>query len=86
MLELLTWLQNFNWPIARDVLPFVLQYSNLIVEPVRAILKTDDVAWIHVFLVNVVRMLPFVERKKLKAELERIARESTGEEKKENRQ
>lgn len=55
-------------------------------EPVRAILKTDDVAWIHVFLVNVVRMLPFVERKKLKAELERIARESTGEEKKENRQ
>jgi hypothetical protein len=79
--EILTWLQDPNWPLAGVVLPFVLQYPTLITEPVREILRTDDVEWIYVVLGNVVKEMPLAQRRKLRIEIERIATEPTKEEK-----
>jgi hypothetical protein len=79
--EILTWLQDPNWPIARTVLPFILQHPALIVEPLRQVLRTDDVEWIYVVLCNVIKEMPLEERRKMRVEIERIAREPTEEEK-----
>jgi hypothetical protein len=79
--EILTWLQDSNWPIVWVVLPFVLHYPTLITEPVREILRTGDAAWIDVVLRNVVKEMPLAQRNELRIEIERMATEPTEEEK-----
>jgi Domain of unknown function (DUF5071) len=78
--EILTWLQDLNWPINHVVLPLLHRYPALIVEPVREILRTDDVGWIYFVLSNVVKEMPLQDQCKLRVEIERIAKEPTKEE------
>ena len=43
--ELLTWLQDINWPIARPVAAALSRCGIALVEPVRSILLSDDDIW-----------------------------------------
>lgn len=44
--ELLEWLQDYNWPVADDVLQVLLQRENLVVPCVKEILEGPvDVSW-----------------------------------------
>lgn len=44
--ELLEWLQDYNWPVADDVLQVLLQRENLVVPCVKEILEGSvDVSW-----------------------------------------
>lgn len=78
--QLLTWLQDQNWPIFRDVRELLLRYPKEIVEPVRGILKGEDGEWIHNCLLNLVADMPMHCQLELRKELERIARNPTVEE------
>lgn len=42
---LLTWLQDYNWPVAQELTPFLASIGAPLKEPVIAVLKTDDIIW-----------------------------------------
>ncbi|MFJ5468749.1 DUF5071 domain-containing protein [Pectobacterium carotovorum] len=42
---LLSWLQDYNWPVAQELVPFLVSIGAHLKEPVAAVLKTDDVIW-----------------------------------------
>jgi Domain of unknown function (DUF5071) len=71
--ELLTWLQDWNWPIFRSVQDLVLLHPDLAVESIRAVLTGDDAAWKAHCLQTLLKM-PIEQQLSLKGEVERIAR------------
>jgi len=43
--ELLTWLQDFNWPISNEVLSILKSRENLVFPYIADILAGDDIMW-----------------------------------------
>lgn len=43
--ELLEWLKDMNWPVARPVAELLANCGNDLVEPVRKVLRGDDAIW-----------------------------------------
>jgi hypothetical protein len=75
--ELLTWLQDGNWPVARPVKTLLLSFPHLIVEPVREVLLGDDDEWKDNMLLYIVDEIPREQQLALKQEVERIAKNPT---------
>ena len=71
--ELLEWVADINWPIARDAIDLVLTVPEHIVEPIREVLRTTDDGWKNSCLNYVIPHLPVEQQRQLKPELERIA-------------
>ncbi|CZR55768.1 uncharacterized protein PAC_05656 [Phialocephala subalpina] len=71
--ELLTWLQDTNWPVARPVLQLMLKHLPLITDPVRDVLRGDDEPWIFNLLEHLIRKMPREQQSQLIPELERIS-------------
>jgi hypothetical protein len=67
--ELLTWLQDPNWPISCRVREVLLLNPTALVEPIRTIWKGDDEGWQSSCL-NLVRRLPRDTQLTLQADLE----------------
>jgi hypothetical protein len=78
--ELLEWVADINWPIARDAIDLVLTVPEHIVEPIRKVFQTTDYGWKNSCLNYVVPHLPVEQRRQLKPELERIAHQPTQDE------
>ncbi|BCE01816.1 DUF5071 domain-containing protein [Marinicellulosiphila megalodicopiae] len=45
LVELLTWVQDINWPVAGYIAPRLSQAGIEIIEPIKQILKSDDATW-----------------------------------------
>lgn len=75
--ELLEWVADINWPIARDAIDLVLAVPEHIVEPIREVFRTTDDEWKNNCLDYVILHLPVEQRRQLKPELERIAHQPT---------
>ncbi|TVY87445.1 hypothetical protein LAWI1_G004535, partial [Lachnellula willkommii] len=75
--ELLTWVQDINWPIAALAASFLLKYPHLLVVPVREILLGGDGEWKHNCLVYLVDEMPLEQLRVLRPAVERIAESST---------
>src|ERR1700754_3950861 len=75
--DLLEWLQDMNWPIARAVADILEPLADKIAPEIIAILKTNDGVWKMWVLINVARNTtdPF-----LLSEIERIAKFPTPDE------
>ncbi|WP_228202031.1 DUF5071 domain-containing protein [Clostridium prolinivorans] len=43
--ELLEWLQNYNWPIAKEILPIVVLHQNIVMPHILTILQANDIMW-----------------------------------------
>ena len=43
--ELLTWLQDYNWPVAEGVLRVLTTRENLVFPHIEEILESDDLMW-----------------------------------------
>ncbi len=43
--ELLVWVQNLNWPVAKIISKKLSMCGLEIVEPIKEILKSDDAIW-----------------------------------------
>jgi len=82
MPEILAWLQDPNWPVARIFQPFAASIGAPLAPHVRSILKTDDGCWKHSVLLGVVaESLELAAC--LRPDLERLARSPTADESKE---
>ncbi|HJR60884.1 MAG TPA: GNAT family N-acetyltransferase [Vicinamibacterales bacterium] len=75
--ELLVWLQDMNWPVARSVAAALSRGGDELVEPVRTVLRSDDDIWKAWVLSG---LLPHVERRvrtALRDDILRIANQPT---------
>jgi hypothetical protein len=43
--DLLVWLQDINWPVARSVATALSRCGDELVDPVRSVLRSDDDIW-----------------------------------------
>ena len=80
---LLTWLQDRNWPIFEPVRALLLENPELVVGPLRAVLKGTDTEWIENSLNYLVKSLSREFQVSLKDEMERIRKYPTAEERRE---
>ena len=78
--ELITWLQDINWPVAGVIAPFLAGLGPPIVAEVRYVLGTDDSIWKYWVLTNVVAMASTEVVEALREELTRLATDPTSDE------
>lgn len=78
--DLITWLQDENWPIFSSVRDLLLRYPEIVVEPVRTVLRGDDEQWLKNCLEHLVMGMPKECQLRLKAETERVATNPTDDE------
>lgn len=45
VVDMLLWIQDANWPVARIFMPFLSTISDKIIEEIEPVLQTDDAAW-----------------------------------------
>ena len=71
--ELLKWLQDANWPVARPISDLLVKIGKPVVPLILEVLKGDDAIWKYWCLECVVRRLPSDAVADLRPELERLA-------------
>jgi hypothetical protein len=77
--ELLEWIQDCNWPVARVLAPFLGSIGTPLIPHIRNILATDDTMWKYWTLTYLVRNSPDVVAA-LREDLERYANSPTPDE------
>lgn len=82
--ELLTWIQDYNWPVAKIVGPVLTACDDRIVPHIRAVLSGHDDVWKYWTLSQVVAHLPKTVRDELMDEVVRIINSPTPGEKQED--
>lgn len=56
--ELLEWIQDINWPVARVIAPFLAGIGRPLAPQVRPVLRSSDEDWIYFTLWNVLNRNP----------------------------
>lgn len=71
--DLLEWLQDYNWPIARDILPIVVLHQNIAMPYILTILQGNDIMWKYWIIELVIPYLIYPNKQLVKSELERLS-------------
>jgi hypothetical protein len=53
--ELVEWLQDYNWPVAHILAPFLASIGNPLLPEIRRVLKTQDQVWKYWLLTCLVK-------------------------------
>ena len=78
--ELLTWLQDFNWPIAPKIVTIIRAHDKLSEPHILSILKGTDEIWKYWILTELLSEWPFRQYPDLLNEINRIATRPTSNE------
>jgi hypothetical protein len=70
--ELLEWIQDINWPIAKEICEILIMLDGKLTSHLQKILNTGDLEWINNCLVFVVKFMSEDAITQLKGELGRI--------------
>lgn len=70
--HLLTWLQDFNWPVSRPIARWIVRAGALALPALRQVLESDDDVWKYWVLDCVVRNLPRELVSQLRPVLEQV--------------
>jgi hypothetical protein len=79
--ELLEWLQDMNWPIARDIEMIVVKFQEDLIPHLKYIFTMNDGDWKYFLLNGLIGKLPDHILETLKPDLERIKNNPTNDEK-----
>ena len=84
--ELILWIADFNWPIAKDIIPVLIKYPKILIPVIKNSLnisQNDDILkyWI---LIKLIPELPVEYQHMLLNDIERIYKTPTLSEKNEN--
>ncbi|WP_152392362.1 DUF5071 domain-containing protein [Paenibacillus guangzhouensis] len=71
--DLITWLQDMNWPIARDISQMLLKVSEQTIPHIKNVLTTNDHIWKYWCLSYLVMNFPNDLIKEIEPELNRLA-------------
>ncbi|WP_346848643.1 DUF5071 domain-containing protein [uncultured Clostridium sp.] len=73
ILDLLELLQDYNWPIAKDILPIIVVHQNIAMPHILTILQGDDIIWKYWIIELVIPYLIYPNKQLVKSELERLS-------------
>ena len=79
-LDLLEWLQDYNWPVSRVLAPFLARVGAPLVPYLRPILAGDDAIWKYWVIIAVLADSPPEVVEALRPELQRIVEDPTARE------
>ncbi len=71
--ELLTWVQDVNWPVALPIMNVLGKYGIDLIEPISEVLNSKDEIWKYNVIVHLLPLLEISIIKKLEPEILRIA-------------
>ena len=71
--KLLEWLQDYNWPIAAEILPIIASHQNVFMPHIITVLQGDDVIWKYWIMEKVIPLLSDEHRQLLQSEFLRLA-------------
>ncbi|WP_088071950.1 DUF5071 domain-containing protein [Gottfriedia luciferensis] len=78
--NLLEWIQDMNWPIAKETAKLLLNFPSEIVPYIKIVLQSDDYIWKYWCLSELVKKLPIDSKILFKDELEKLANSPTPDE------
>jgi hypothetical protein len=78
--ELLEWVQDYNWPVASVLAPFLARIGTPLVPYLRPILTGDDVMWKYWVVLTIVTDSTVEVVERLRPELEQLVATPKGEE------
>jgi hypothetical protein len=76
MPQILDWMQDMNWPVARVFQPFLVQVGAPLAPYLQTVFESDDDAWKYSILVGIVDQSPELAVA-LRADLERLSESPT---------
>ncbi len=79
--ELLTWLQDYNWPVAKYMAGYLSNFSNEVSNEILAILKGNDDIWKYWIVFTLVLHSKVTPNKAIMKEVKRLAHKPTKSEK-----
>jgi hypothetical protein len=79
--QLLEWVQDFNWPIASEIVDLLLTFPEEIVPEMKKVLATNDYIWKYWCLWKLIKELPLEYRELFKEDLNRLSQHPTDDEK-----
>lgn len=79
--QLLEWVQDFNWPIAAEIVDHFLSFPEEIVPEIKKVLATNDYEWKYWCLCKLIKELPLDYRILFKEDLIRLSEQPTENEK-----
>nr|3UT7_A Chain A, Structural view of a non Pfam singleton and crystal packing analysis [Acetivibrio thermocellus ATCC 27405]3UT8_A Chain A, Structural view of a non Pfam singleton and crystal packing analysis [Acetivibrio thermocellus ATCC 27405]3UT8_B Chain B, Structural view of a non Pfam singleton and crystal packing analysis [Acetivibrio thermocellus ATCC 27405] len=71
--DLLKWLQDYNWPIAKDILPVVVLHQSIAMPHILTILQGNDIMWKYWVIKLMIPYLIYPNKQLVKSELERLS-------------
>ena len=83
ILELLAWLQDFNWPVAPFVKQKLIQFDEELIKPLKVVLTGNDVVWKYFILTELIPEVKINVVNSLQPELKQIAYSPSDDEKSE---
>jgi hypothetical protein len=81
LLHLLSWLQDLNWSIGLAMADFLLTLDDVLIEPVRFVLRSDDAIWKYWVISELVKDWPRERIETIQEELRHLVTSPTGNEK-----
>ena len=75
--QLLEWLQDYNWPVAHIIAPFVARIGDPIVPYLRPILDGDELLWKYWIINAVLADAPLTVVEQFQPDLERLVGDPT---------
>ena len=75
--EMVEWLQDMNWPVAKILVPFLKTISEPLVPHIWHVLRTDDSEWKRNVIEELIPELPPEVAEQFRSEIERIATNPT---------
>jgi len=70
--ELVEWLQDYNWPVAHILAPFLASLGAPLAPHISRVFQTDDCVWKYWVIILLVRSLPEDAAAGFRPELERL--------------
>lgn len=71
--ELLEWIQDYNWPVAQEILPILIARKNLIVPYLSMILNGNDSMWKYWMMELIIPELTHEDQMILKKDIEHLS-------------
>ena len=79
LLQLLEWLQDYNWPVAKVLTPFFISIGKPLIPPIQHVMNTDDNVWKY-WVMDVIMWDSYELTVAFQEELERLAWSPTDDE------
>jgi hypothetical protein len=78
--ELLEWIQDINWPVARELMDVLPRFHNCLIQHIKAVFNSDDEEW-KCWVLYLLNKFPVETIEILKYDIKRMAESPTENEK-----